>query len=318
MLFLTRFFQHLFRLVVHLLSFRRSVFGHDCCSSWARIQGMRWRRGCSARTLLDSAMISYFFQSCNRLYRFSNKYCSHDIAVWKTFRKIRRSRCCSLRRSNPAILCWTCWSSASVSSPGGKIPCTGGSRTSRSTSWLCSRVLYSARLQKEVLQVFCGPRCCYRCPRNFSNGLMVPKMILRLGFVDLLWTNYIASSILARLVALSELSEPSGRAHPKFSYIPLSQCELQAVCCGRERLHVTVSGKIAIISLEQSSNCTTIQYFEGVSKYICMARSLVSPDRMELLPYPFVVKKTICLPLSIHYWLLNAFHLRSRRGRCTQ
>ena len=58
---------------------------------------------------------------------------------------------------------------------------------------------------------------------------MVPKMILRLGFVDL--ADHIASSILARLVALSELSEPSGRVHPEFSYMPLSQCKLQVVCC---------------------------------------------------------------------------------------
>ena len=56
---------------------------------------------------------------------------------------------------------------------------------------------------------------------------MVPKMILRLGFADL--TDHISSSILARLVALLESSEPSGRAHPKFSYVQLSQCKLQAV-----------------------------------------------------------------------------------------
>ena len=82
---------------------------------------------------------------------------------------------------------------------------------------------------------------------------MVPKMILRLGFVDLV--DHVASSILVRHVALSELSEPSGRAHPVFSYIPLSQCKLQAVCC-RERLHVTVFGKIAGLSLERAPNCT--------------------------------------------------------------
>ena len=96
----------------------------------------------------------------------------------------------------------------------------------RSTSWPCSRVLYpAARLQKEVLLILCHPRCCYKFPRNFSNRLMVPKMILRLGFVDLV--NRIASSNLVRHVALSELSEPSGRAHPVFSYIPLSQYKLQ-------------------------------------------------------------------------------------------
>ena len=37
---------------------------------------------------------------------------------------------------------------------------------------------------------------------------MVPKMILRLGFVGLV--HHIASSILTQLVTLSELSVPSG------------------------------------------------------------------------------------------------------------
>ena len=41
---------------------------------------------------------------------------------------------------------------------------------------------------------------------------MVPKMILRLGFVDL--ADHVASSILTRLVPLSESSVPPGRAHP--------------------------------------------------------------------------------------------------------
>ena len=78
---------------------------------------------------------------------------------------------------------------------------------------LRSRVLCSAaRLQKEVLQLFCDPRCCYRFPLNSSNRQMGPKMTLRLGFVDLV--DQIASSILARHVALLDLSEPFGRAHP--------------------------------------------------------------------------------------------------------
>ena len=83
-------------------------------------------------------------------------------------------------------------------------------------------------------------------------------MILRVGFVDL--ADHIASSILTQLVTLSELSAPSGRARPEFSYIPLSQCKLKAVCC-RERLHVTACGKIADLSLGQASNCTKILYF---------------------------------------------------------
>ena len=44
-------------------------------------------------------------------------------------------------------------------------------------------------------------------------------MIFRLGFVDLV--DHIASSISVRHEVFSELSAPSGRAHPEFSYIPL-------------------------------------------------------------------------------------------------
>ena len=47
---------------------------------------------------------------------------------------------------------------------------------------------------------------------NCSSHLMVPKMILRLDFVDL--ADHITSSILTRLGALSESSVPSGGAHP--------------------------------------------------------------------------------------------------------
>ena len=39
--------------------------------------------------------------------------------------------------------------------------------------------------KRQVLRLFCDPRCCYRFPRNFSSRLLVPKKILRLGFVDL-------------------------------------------------------------------------------------------------------------------------------------
>ena len=99
------------------------------------------------------------------------------------------------------------------------------------------------------------------CPLTFQ----IPKMILRLGFVDLV--DHVASSIWARLVALSELSAPSGGSFPEFSCIPLSQCKLLAVCW-RERLHVTVTGKIASLSLERASNCTNILYIEGVSKFL--------------------------------------------------
>ena len=203
---------------------------HDCCFSWSHVQGLRWRHCCSCRTLLGSVWTSYFYHSCNRLFLFPSKHCNQDIAVWKNFRKVRRSPCGSSRRLNPAILCWTFWSSASVSSP----------------EWIILFMFVVLELLdqlldfnfaccilrldcRKVFHVFCDPRCCYRFRHNFSIRSMVSKMILLLGFVD--FVDHIVSSILARLVAFSELSAPSGRAHPAVSYIPLSQCKLQAVCC---------------------------------------------------------------------------------------
>ena len=47
--------------------------------------------------------------------------------------------------------------------------------------------------RKEVSQGFCSPRCCSRFPWNSSICWVGPKVILRLGFVDLV--DRIASSI---------------------------------------------------------------------------------------------------------------------------
>ena len=217
----------------------------------------------------------------------------------RNFRKVRRSRCCSSRRSNPAILCWNWWSSASGSSPEGRILCVCVSRTSRSTSWLHFRAVYSAtRPRKEVLQILCGPRCCYKCPRIFSNRLMVPKTILLLGFVDRV--DHIASSIRARLVVLSELSAPSSSAHPKFSYISLSQCKLQTMCC-RERLHVTVNCKSFSWASFTLHPC--IVFWRRFKVFLFgMIRGFVRMRAVSPMPYPSsigftVVKKAACLPL---------------------
>ena len=87
-------------------------------------------------------------------------------------------------------------------------------------------------------------------------------------------------------VAILELSVLLGRAPPSFSYIPLTQCKLQAVCCG-ERLHVAVFGKIANLSLERASDCTEIPYFESGSMYCGVRRSLVSSTRVEFHPNHF-------------------------------
>ena len=87
---------------------------------------------------------------------------------------------------NFVILCWTCWSSASGSSLERRIACAGGARTSQSTSWPCFRVLYpSVRLSEVACPEFCSQRRCSWFHRNTSNRMVGPKMILRLGFADL-------------------------------------------------------------------------------------------------------------------------------------
>ena len=153
--------------------------------------------------------------------------------------------------------------------------------------------------------------CARAPPRNLSNRSMVPKMILRLGFVDLV--DHIASSIRVQPVALPELSEPSGRAQPEFSYVPLTQCQLLAVCC-RGRLHVIVSDKLQSSLLSELQNAPK-QSFEDVSKYSCMARSLI-----RKIAWSFTHAKNTQLVFlfwsffsleSIHFWLLNSIHSRS-------
>ena len=187
-LFLTCLFQHLFRLVVHSLSFRRSVLGPTTAallnhvsrdwgvvtavlvelwwtppgfhiSSTATNDFTQFPVGIAIRTLLFGRIFAKF----------------EDLVVVQVGEQVLRffAELVDLLRLTQVLNEWFF------------MFC--GSRTSPSTFWLCSRVLYSAaRLQKEVLQIFCNPLCCYRFLRNFSNRSMAPKMILRLGFVALL------------------------------------------------------------------------------------------------------------------------------------
>ena len=103
------------------------------------------------------------------------------------------------------------------------------------------------------------------------------------------------------------------------------------MCC-RERLRVIVFDKNAILSSERALNCTNIPYFDEVSKCFCMVRSLACPSRIEFLPCcdhrpsdSLQWKTRIACPFwdffllgSIHFWLLNVFHLNFRRDRCTR
>ena len=195
--------------------------------------------------------------------------------------KARRSLCCSCQRWDPAILCWTRWSPSSAWSPGWRILCSGGSRTSRSTVWLCLYDVYLAvQLQKEVHQEFCNPLCCAWFPRTFFR-LVGHKMFLLPVLVDLV--DQFASSILIQPAVLSESSVPFRKAHLS-SWIPLSPCKQLVV---RGQLHATLSGKTPILSLELVSNCTNVMYSDEVSKYFCMEQSLALSSRMKFPPHNF-------------------------------
>ena len=147
-------------------------------------------------------------------------------------------------------------------------------------------------------------------------------MIFRLGLVDLV--DGCANSFWVQPVAILELSVFWGRAPPSFSCIPLSQCKCRAICRG-ERLHVTVFGKIAILS-PWASFSTNIQCFEEMYKYFCMEQSLAWSSRMESPPCHYHLPSGLLswrtqivflfwdfvLQESHHFFLWNSFHLHSR------
>ena len=164
---------------------------------------------------------------------------------------------------------------------------------------LSLRICFAVQLQKELYQEFCNPRCCSRSPRN---SLIRCKLVNR--FANLVWV---------QLVALLELSEPFGIAHPLSSCIPLSQCK-QLVVCRRGRLHATLFGKIAILSLVRVSNCTNIPYFDEVSKYFCMEQSSALSSRVGF-------SHTIFILHQIHYCeehgLSSSFETLSSRSQST-
>ena len=137
-------------------------------------------------------------------------------------------------------------------------------------------LLFNCR-KREVHQEFCNPRCCSRFPKYFLIRLIGHKMFLHLVHVDLV--DQFASSILEQPAALSESSVLVRTAHPSFSCIPLSRCKRRAVR-RRERLHATLFGKTAILSLERASNRTNFLYSDEVSKYYCMEQSLALSSRI--------------------------------------
>ena len=129
---------------------------------------------------------------------------------------------------------------------------------------------------------------------------MGPKMILLLGFVDLV--DRIASSLWLQPVVLLKASEPFGRAPLVFSYIPLSQRKLHVVC-SRERLHVTVFVKKckpfsrANFKLHQSSvfwRRLQVFLYGAILGFVGSRGS--SPMRFSSSIGFTAVKNTACLP----------------------
>ena len=159
---------------------------------------------------------------------------------------------------------------------------------------------------------------------------MGPKMILLLGFMDLV--DRITSSLWVQPVVLLKASEPFGRAPPVFSYTPLSQRKLQVVC-SRERLHVTVFVKkmqaflsselqiapiFSILTASPSILVWSDSWFCWIAWNFCHA--------IFILHRIHCSEETACLPFfwgfflleSVHFLLLSSIHSRHQRDRCTR
>ena len=163
--------QHLLRMELHILSFRSSVLGSTASvfldhvsRDWSDVTvvlvELRWT---SRRLHISStAAIDYSYFPVG----IARHCCSEEFSQSSKISVL----CKSAIKSCDALLnllIFCVWLKSWMK----EIIYVCGSRTSRSTFWLCSRVLYSAaRLQKEVLQLSCGPRGCYRFPLNFSNS----------------------------------------------------------------------------------------------------------------------------------------------------
>ena len=72
------------------------------------------------------------------------------------------------------------------------------------------------------------------------------------------WCSLTAVRVRSESLSTTRGSSSCVVTHTAFSMQAANEC-----CKGR--LHVTVSGKIAGVSLERTSNCTKILYFDGVS-----------------------------------------------------
>ena len=108
------FFEHLFRLVIHFCRSEGPCFTPRLLFFLITYPGIEVT---SRLFWLDSARNSHFFHSCNRLDTFPRNALQSGHCCLEEFPQSSKISVLLSRRSSPAILCWTCRSSASGSGP---------------------------------------------------------------------------------------------------------------------------------------------------------------------------------------------------------
>ena len=192
---LSGLFKHLFRLVVHLLSFRRSVLrsttavclitypGIEVTSRlfWSNSVGLRVEFIISSTTAIDYTHFPAGIAVKTLLFgRVFAKF--EDLGIVHVGDQILRffAELVDLLRLSQVL-----------KERFLKLVVLEQLDQLLNLVLTCCFLLLDCR--KRYSRKFCNPRCCYKFPRNSSNRLMVPKMILRLDFVNLV--DRIASSI---------------------------------------------------------------------------------------------------------------------------
>ena len=160
-------------------------------------------------------------------------------------------------------------------------------------------------MQKEAHQEFCNPWCCSRFPRYFLIRLIGHEMFLHLVHVDPV--DQFASSFLIQPAVLSESSVPFWYSSSfVFMHTTLSMQTAGnvSVMCRGGRLHATLFGKTAILSLQRVPHRTNILCSDEVSKYFLYGTILGFVKSREVSPTQFsssigftIVTNTDCLPL---------------------
>ena len=288
--FLTCLFEHLFRLCSTFFVFQKVRAWHPrllfvlitCRGDWGDVTIVL------RRTLLVSAKISYFFHSCNKLWPISQQGIAvRTLLFGRIFAKFEDlgvvhvgDQILRFSAELDDLLCL-----AQVLKEGFLILEVLELLDQLLDFVLTCCILLFELSEECTARIFCCQRRCSRFLRNSSIRLVGPKTILRLGVEDLV--HHISSSILVRHVALSELSEPSGGAHPVSSYIPLSQCKLQVSVLWRTTACDRRLVKIASPSLEQASNCTKIQtvFWKTFPSILARRDPWFRQSRVEFLPY---------------------------------